>query len=360
MIHEIKGGNDMSRLARAKKAFATRRISIGKMGRLLTDHVAPRSGDLVFARVDELGQHKNIELESGRKARLFPGDEIILAYGNRYAPDQYEAFVPESLGPCHMVASGGIAAKFVCKHVKMTTPTKITPIALIGNADGDVLNLEDFALPAHKGETKPAPYILGVVGTSMNSGKTETATQMIRGLTNAGLRVGAAKVTGTGSGGDLWSMRDAGAVVVLDFSDVGLSTTYLANPAKVEAAFVALIGHCRDSEVDVIVFEVADGIFQQETSSLLNSEIFRRTVNALIFAALDSLGAAAGVRWLLAKGLPVMGVSGVLTSSPLAMREATAETLLPIISTDSLSTPGIANMLQIPTGNSRPNLAGAA
>ncbi|HAR43517.1 MAG TPA: DUF1611 domain-containing protein [Bdellovibrionales bacterium] len=349
-----------TRFSSAKKSYATRRVPLEMMESLIASDVAPKSGDIVLARVDELGQHKGIELENGRKARLFPGDEIILAYGNRYAPDQYEAFVPDSLMPCHMVASGGIAAKSYCKHAKMSAPTRITPLALIGNSRQEVLNLAEFALPSFDAQLKSAPYVLGIVGTSMNSGKTESATQVIRGLTRAGFRVAAAKVTGTGSGGDLWSMRDAGASIVLDFSDVGLSTTYLAPSDRVEQAFGSLIGHCRASNVDVIVFEVADGIFQQETAALLSSEIFRANVNGLIFAALDSLGAVAGVQWLISKELPVLGVSGVLTSSPLSMREATVETQLPILQTDSLGTPEIAQVLQLPIGKCRIELAAVA
>jgi hypothetical protein len=38
-------------------------------------------------------------------------DAIIVAYGHRYAPDQFEAYVPEDLGPCHLVAGGGVAAR---------------------------------------------------------------------------------------------------------------------------------------------------------------------------------------------------------------------------------------------------------
>ena len=44
--------------------------------------------------------------------------------------------------------------------------------------------------------------VLIVAGTAMNAGKTTAAARLIKGLQRAGLRVGAAKVTGTGAGGD--------------------------------------------------------------------------------------------------------------------------------------------------------------
>jgi len=48
-------------------------------------------------------------LPNGRRQTLFEGDEIIVAYANRHAPDQFEAEVPDSLSDCHLVASGGVA-----------------------------------------------------------------------------------------------------------------------------------------------------------------------------------------------------------------------------------------------------------
>ena len=63
------------------------------MQRLLRD-AEPQPGDLVLARVTRVGQHQHIEQVTGRRAKLWQDDEIIVAYGNRYAPDQFEAFVP--------------------------------------------------------------------------------------------------------------------------------------------------------------------------------------------------------------------------------------------------------------------------
>ncbi|HEY0663125.1 MAG TPA: DUF1611 domain-containing protein, partial [Thiobacillaceae bacterium] len=75
-----------SRIEQAKTPYSARRVPPAAMS-LLIPEGTPRSGDLVLARVDKLGQHRHLELTTGRRARLFPGDEIVLAYGNRYAPD---------------------------------------------------------------------------------------------------------------------------------------------------------------------------------------------------------------------------------------------------------------------------------
>ncbi|GET40337.1 hypothetical protein [Microseira wollei] len=87
----------------------------------------------MLVRVDEIGQHERLEQGDGRKGIIFPGDELVLCYGNRYAPDQFEAEVPEDLSPCHLAAAGGIAAKVLSQHVDMEMPTAITPIGLLGD-----------------------------------------------------------------------------------------------------------------------------------------------------------------------------------------------------------------------------------
>jgi len=102
-------------LRSAKAAYTTRHVDLHAASQLLTG-VRPRVGDLVLARVAVLGQHPKIELAHGRRAAMFPGDEIVVAYGNRYAPDQFEAEIPGDLGPCDLVAAGGVAGKVIAAH----------------------------------------------------------------------------------------------------------------------------------------------------------------------------------------------------------------------------------------------------
>src|SRR5687767_13972916 len=92
---------DPGRLARAKRAYTTRRVSPEAMYSLISaSAISPASGDLVLAHIDELGKQRRIELTDGRRALLFPGDEIIVCFGNRYAPDQFEGVIGEDLSSC--------------------------------------------------------------------------------------------------------------------------------------------------------------------------------------------------------------------------------------------------------------------
>ncbi|MFZ5791693.1 MAG: molybdopterin guanine dinucleotide synthesis B family protein [Pseudomonadota bacterium] len=287
---------------------------------MVEGEVFPKAGDLVLARVDRLGHHKRIERTDGRLADLFARDEVLLAYGNRYAPDQFEAEIPEDLSPCHMVAAGGIASLALSWNEKVRRPTEITPIGLIADRSGQPINLSSYSVAP---VAMPSlPPIIAIAGTSMNSGKTTTAASLVHGLSRAGFRVGAAKLTGTGAGGDLWKMIDAGAHMALDFTDAGHASTYLCSLEEIETIVHKLFGQLAAGQCEVIVAEIADGIFQRETAALLKAEFFRSMVQSVMFATSDAGGARDGGNWLIRLGYNLLGIGGMLTLSPLARREA--------------------------------------
>ncbi len=334
----LEGAVSERRLREAKFSY-TARGAIGQSVRgLIVGQVAPCPGDVVLARIDELGQHKRLELPTGRRAFIFPGDEIVVCYGNRYAPDQFEAEVPDDLSPCHLVAAGGVASSMLSRHVNISDATKITPLGLLANTGGAPMRLAEWELGTPP-PVRSRPLTFAVVGSSMNAGKTTTAANLVKGLADAGHRVGAAKVTGTGAGGDLWFLTDSGANPVYDFTWVGLSSTYLAGDEAVETAFDQLVGHLAAAEVDVIVLEVADGIYQDETASLLRSRTFVDSVDGVVFAATDALGAAKAVDHVSDLDLPLIAISGVVSGSPLAMREARAATEVEVVDLVGLRDP---------------------
>ena len=329
-----------------KHSYTTRHVNGHAPAGLLVGDIAPQVGDLVLARVDQLGQHKRLELRDGRRALLFPGDEIVVCYGNRYAPDQFEAEVPDDLGPCHLVAAGGIAARELSRHATVGEATRITPLGLLGAADGRPMNLAQFKLPPPAAMARPPTF--AVVGSAMNAGKTTTAANLSRGLVAAGWSVGAAKATGTGAGGDVWFLSDAGASPVLDFTAVGLPSTYLAGDDAVERTFEELVGHLAAARVDALVLEVADGVCHLETRALIESRRFGELVDGVLFAATDALSAAAAVEYLKDLELPLLAISGMVSASPLAAREAEAMTGLPVLDVAALRDPERLALLTAP------------
>ena len=317
---------DSDRLRNAKVAHVTRRLNLGKRGRfLLSGDIRPNPGDVVLARVVDINHHKRIELVGGRKSILFPGDEVVVCYGARYAPDQFGAEVPDDLGGCALVAAGGLAARVVTQHKRISSATTLCPIGMIAETPERAVNVLDAALP-HSDWPKSRPATLAVFGTTMNSGKTASAAHLIKGLARAGLNVGAAKVTGTAAGNDTWLMHDAGASIVLDFTDAGFCSTFRISLPDLERVATTLVHQLARTDVDVIVLEVADGLHQVETRALLRSERFRGLADGVLFAAQDACGATSGASALRELGHNLCAVTGAIGAAPLAIQEAREET----------------------------------
>lgn len=328
-----------SRLELAKAAFSNRNVDLSSAKYLLSGDVTPQPGDLVLARVLRLGQHRRIELATGRRAHLYPSDEVILCYGNRYAPDQFEGQVPSDLRDCHMVAAGGVASVMVQKHGKVKSATSIRPIGLLADDSQRRLNLKQSVISRAANDLPEKigkPLVLAIVGTSMNAGKTTMAADAIHGLKKAGLSACSLKLTGTASGCDLWMMRDAGAWPVYDFTDAGYISTYRCFENELKTITDRLMSSALHSGADVIVIELADGLLQRETSLLLQSDYLEQYVDGLLFAAADSLGADAGVNRLIDLGLPLIGIGGRMTASPLGKREIEEITHLPVYTSQDL------------------------
>lgn len=352
---------DTARLVRAKAAYTTRfahsLFSHSDAHYALTTVGAPRAGDLVLARVTEIGQHQRLEEPNGRRAALFVGDEVLVAYGHRYAPDQFEAEVPGDLGPTCLVAGGGVAANVLTQHSAMLAATTLEPIGLVTDHAG-VVNLRHCAPYAVAAASTPmhrsAVPTIAVLGTSMNSGKTTTVGSIVRGLVAAGLRVAAGKVTGTGAGGDPGVFADAGATRVLDFTDFGHPSTYRLPHDEVVRLMRAIRDELQFAGPDVVVLEIADGLYQRETSRLIEDPEFAEMVDAVVFAAGEALGAVAGLQRLSSLGLPVVAVSGLMTASPLATEEARAHLHVPVLDAEQLASSTCAPLL-LPTGQQVPD-----
>ncbi|MEQ8354519.1 MAG: molybdopterin-guanine dinucleotide biosynthesis protein MobB [Kiloniellaceae bacterium] len=331
-------------LRRSKRAYVTARFDLTRADRLLTAKVGPKAGDLLLARVARLGHHRKLESPEGRRQVLFENDLVLVCYGARYASDQFEAVVPERIGPCSLVAAGGIAGSCTAKHDSARKPTEIEPLGLVADVEGQVLNLVDCAEPRIKVRAQN-PYTLAVVGTSMNAGKTTTVAAMIRGLAKTGLRVGAAKITGTGAGCDRWAMVDAGADAVLDFTDFGHASTYQVPLAETAAILEAAVGALGREGCDVVVVELADGLLFSETAELVEHPTFDRLISGLVLAAADSMSAGFGAAWLMSRDLPLVGLTGKLTSSPLMVREFEEVSDIPALSLADLESGGWTRLI---------------
>jgi len=288
----------------------------------------------VVARVAELGAHEHLEDPHGRRMRLYPGDVLVGAYGNRYATDFYEGYLPTPGDAVHLLTAGGLVGTVASAHTSKEAPTELAVLGPLTDAAGRQLGTDDVAVP----EPIPGRPELGtivVLGSSMNAGKTTATSAIIRGLARAGLRVGAGKVTGSGSGKDHWAYVDAGASAVADFLDFGMPSTFGYPTERLVSTLFGIRDRLVEEAADVVVLEVADGVLQSETRALAAQ--LPEFADHVVLAVGDALGAVAGIDVLEALGVPVRVVSGLITASPLASREASAATGLPVLSPAELA-----------------------
>ena len=170
----------------------------------------------------------------------------------------------------------------------------------------------------------------------MDSGKTFTAMSLIVGLRHQGARVAGIKLTGTAAGTDRWNMLDAGACAAFDFVDGGLPSTYLCSLEQLLGLYDLLVGHASFHNADWVVVEIADGLLQSETAALLQSPSFTSDVDAWVFATGDPIGAAGGISILQDWGITPIALSGLVSMSPLCIREAQTTTGIPCLTAKEL------------------------
>ncbi|MGW7003500.1 DUF1611 domain-containing protein [Streptomyces sp. NPDC054933] len=293
-----------------------------------------------MAEVTRVGGHERLEDAHGRGVRLHKGDLVVGACGNRYATDFYEGY--HRPGPrAHLLTAGGVIGTAISWHTSCQAPTELEIVGALTNDDNLPLSLEHFArprppaAPAEPPGPGAGPHAIAVVGSSMNSGKTTTAAGLISGWARAGLVAGAAKVTGSGSGKDRWTYIDAGAAHVVDFLDFGMSSTFGYPTDRLRSTMITMRDTLVHDGANAIVLEIADGLLQDETRLLTAS--LSAVCHGTVLAVGDGLAARAGVDLLRSTGVPVLAISGLVTASPLAAREAAAVTGLPVLSPAQLA-----------------------
>ena len=324
--------------------YVLRHVPISRICSLLHYSRSPRPGDIVLAQLEKIGKNTRLELASGRTCNLHVGDLLAVTFGNRYATQQFEGYAQSDQDNCDLLSMGGVCGLVKSKHDGVAEPSKLRLLGSLGDAHGRVLHLRDFAVTALGGAHQPSVVV--VCGSAMDSGKTHTAASLIVGLRREGQRVASVKLTGTATGRDLWKTMDTGACVALDFVDGGYPSTFLCSLAELLDLHRKLLSHAASKSADWVVIEIADGLLQRETSALLQSSAFRDTVDGWLFATNDPLGAVGGISMLRAWGIRPEAISGIITTSPLAMQEAQAATGVHCITADQLASGALNERLQ--------------
>jgi len=334
-----------------KVGFATRAVPVEEMISLGDAARVPEVGDLVMAEVLRIGRHSKLETQDGRTMNIFPGDRVLVAFGHRYAPDQYEGYVPD--GPveeCDLLSVGGVVGEVASRHESMAAPTRLRVLGTVCDGDGRPLNTRSFGLPSvlrstTDGGRESSAEVILVIGSSMNAGKTTSVGTMARALSRSGFEVAAAKMTGTAAGKDGRFFESCGARPVLDFTAAGYPSTYMLGREELLNLYHSILSRLHAANPDYIIVEIADGVFQRETRMMIESEAILDTVDHLVFAAPDSLSTESGVRFARERGLPLRATTGAITQSDLAVREAEEATGVPCLNTQSMLNGDLVRLL---------------
>ncbi|MGB8510603.1 MAG: hypothetical protein WCD76_19685, partial [Pyrinomonadaceae bacterium] len=273
---------------------------------------------VVVARaLSDSATYNQLELPSGRLAKINPGDIIVGALGRRRALKGFVGDVPETIGAgdeLHLLNMGGVIGRCTGHHSSLSDAIRLEVIGCVYDEDERARNIADAALPLR--ETLPAvcaPLVI-VAGACMNSGKTFAATEIVRQATREGLRVAAGKLSGVAALRDTLNMADHGAVTTASFLDCGLPSTVgvgdLAPVAK------TIIGRLNECAPDLIVIELGDGILGgYSVDSVFDDAELRAGMAAIVFCASDYVGTWGGIELFARRGLKVDVVAGSVTDS---------------------------------------------
>jgi hypothetical protein len=162
----------------------------------------------------------------------------------------------------------------------------------------------------------------------MNAGKSVAATELVRGLTRAGRKVAAAKLTGVSLMRDSLSMLDAGAIAVLTFNDVGIATTHAGVTVSTAKG---IFNRLANSRPDVIVAELGDGILcLYGVQDILHDPELTAVAGAWVMAAPDPVGCWGAVELMRRSfGLEVTVLTGPATDNEVGRDYINAELRIP-------------------------------
>jgi len=172
-----------------KIGSATSPLGLAKTVALVSGCESTRAGDVVVVRaLTDSATYNMLELPTGRLAKINPGDLLLGVLGRRRALKGFVGDVPPSLqhgDQLHLLNMGGVIGYCTGHHSSLGDAIKLEVIGLACDETGRVLNIADAALPPRATLGESAPIVM-IAGTSMNSGKTYAATELIKQATRAG------------------------------------------------------------------------------------------------------------------------------------------------------------------------------
>lgn len=300
-----------------KIGSATSPAGCGKSVKVSTERQSVRVGDVVAVRaLSESVTYGNLELPSGRLAKINTGDTLLGVLGKRRALKGFVGDVPTDVAAgdrLHLLNMGGVIGKCSGHHSSLSDAIEVEVIGVVCDEIGLVVNIGDASLRPAAAIASSVPMVL-VGGSCMNSGKTVAAVEIVRQAANSGLRVAGAKLTGVACLRDTLNMEDHGAFATVSFLDAGLPST--VDEDDLPGMAKGLINHLNSKDPDLIVVELGDGIIGgYGVEDILSDANFRSAISSFVFCAPDYVAVTGGLQVLLDLGVDVDVVAGSVTDS---------------------------------------------
>jgi hypothetical protein len=122
---------------------------------------APRSGDVVVVRaLTDSATYNQLELPTGRLAKINPGDVFVGVLGRRRALKGFVGDVPLSVAAgdqLHLLNMGGVIGLCSGHHSSLSDAISVEVVGLACDQQGRVLNIADVALPLQQTLQHTAP-----------------------------------------------------------------------------------------------------------------------------------------------------------------------------------------------------------
>ncbi len=303
-------------------ASSTRNASLSQ-DVLVGDEIVCEEGRLLAVRIlNSKFTYNRIEDVNGRMIKLHKDDVLAGVLGYRMALKGYAGVVPDTLAAgdsVQVLNLGGVLGRCTAINPELGEPFEaevlgsILKFPRIGDRVGQPARIESNGVEPSN-TLDPTPPIVFVAGTSMNSGKTVAATEIVRALSHQGMQVAACKLTGVSLMRDVLAMKDAGASRILDFTDAGVVST---RGARILPVSKGLINFLAAEKPDLIVAELGDGLLgDYGVSDILSDAEFQRAASCHIVCAPDPV-AAYGAQEIYTQrfGLPIHAMAGPVTDN---------------------------------------------
>lgn len=333
-----------SPLAQARISYACRLVDKTRLSDTLAQPVVMAEGQLALAEIVQRAPQEGVVLADGSFHYLRPHTRLLVAVGETRSALGRSGTLPHTPDECHLLTPYGLVGKETARGAKMGEAVQLRLLGLPLMHDGSVATLADFAETTRGLRDVPRTYLL--LGCAQRVGETQTLLNWAEGLSVQDPTVDLAVILlGDWPALDLpVRLFDAGVTHVLDAANLGLPNTHhLDGNALLDAlddlrTLAGLRGarHC--------LIALGGGYDRPEMQRLLATGKLPTRIDGAILAAADALSARTVAQELEAYGVPLLGLSGTLAGSPLAIRE-TQPLDTPILASEDLTKPPVLTAL---------------